>query len=949
MTYQVGGSLASDNPSYVERHADRELYQALRAGEFCYALNSRQMGKSSLLVRTRHRLAADGWQCAAIDLTTLGSEGVTPLQWYKGLATELWLNFGLLGRVNLKTWWREQEDLSLVQRLNHFFSDVLLPAFPDRPLVVFLDEIDSILSLDFPIDDFFALIRACYNQRASQPDYQRLSFAVFGVATPSDLIRDKQRTPFNIGRAIALDGFALEEAAPLAADLPWSAAENQVALREILHWTGGQPFLTQKLCQLLAQRDQFDDARPLPAAAAQIPAWLTAFVQQEIIEHWEGRDEPEHLRTIRDRLLYDERKAGRLLGLHQRMLQQGAIAADDSRDQVDLLLSGLAAQREGRLVVKNPIYRAVFNADWTSRQLAHLRPYAARFRAWQASEQTDRQQLLTGDELAAALAWSADKQLSDLDYRYLKASQELATEIAERHLAAEQRARQLDWEKAQFAIQAAQRANEILAAARRLARQQAGQLRFGWRWLGGTAALVTLAVMLVRLTGLLQGMEWAALDYSFQLRSPPPASSRVTIVAIDEADLQALGRFPVPDGVLAEAIAALKQLQPRAIGLNMYRELPVEPGSEDLAAIFANTEQLIGVAKVSGDPIPPPAILAERDRVAFADQVIDGDGKVRRILLSLAPEAGDRAGASGSQMMSISARLALDYLAAEGVTPQPLDDQGTIIRLGRATIEPLHGSAGGYVRANTGGYQLLLNYLGEQAQFETVSLRDLRAGRVPRAAIADRIVLIGLTAASGNLLFQTPYSNRLAGTPPWMAGVTIQANAIAALLRGALEGRPPGLQTRSQGLEWLWTALWASLGATLGWSVPDWRRGVGLGLLAAALLAIAQLLFLQALWLPVVPPLLALVLAAVLLPAIAAQQRERRQLQQTVQSLAVAARGEPAASRIALEYLKQSESRDRQQRIDQLWQAQQAEMPESRSAFSSDTAPAKNNARGKRG
>ena len=250
ITYQIGGSLNTDAPTYVKRKADDQIYQALKNGEFCYVLNSRQMGKSSLLVRTLHRLQAEGFQCSTIDMTRIGSENITPLQWYKGTIAELWRGFNLLGQVNLKTWWRDSEDISLLQRLSHFIEDILLVHFPQERIFIFIDEIDSILSLDFAVDDFFALIRFCYNQRAINPEYNRISFAIFGVATPSDLIADKNRTPFNIGQAIDLPGFELAEAQLLVKGLETVVSNPDAVLKQILAWTSGQPFLTQKICYL---------------------------------------------------------------------------------------------------------------------------------------------------------------------------------------------------------------------------------------------------------------------------------------------------------------------------------------------------------------------------------------------------------------------------------------------------------------------------------------------------------------------------------------------------------------------------------------------------------------------------------------------------------------------------------------------------------------------------
>ncbi|HEY9863411.1 MAG TPA: AAA-like domain-containing protein, partial [Candidatus Obscuribacterales bacterium] len=184
--YKVGGSLEDHDPTYVIRSSDQHLYHALKAGQFCYVFNSRQMGKSSLMVRTKHQLEAEGYACTVIDMTLIGSQDTTPLQWYKGIVMDLLRGFKCFDQLNFKVWWQQQEGISLLQKLSEFLEVLLFQQFPEQNLCIFIDEIDSILSLDFPTDDFFALIRSCYNQRAINPAYKRLTFALFGVATPAD-------------------------------------------------------------------------------------------------------------------------------------------------------------------------------------------------------------------------------------------------------------------------------------------------------------------------------------------------------------------------------------------------------------------------------------------------------------------------------------------------------------------------------------------------------------------------------------------------------------------------------------------------------------------------------------------------------------------------------------------------------------------------------------------
>jgi hypothetical protein len=274
------------------------------------------MGKSSLRVRTMNKLQAQGFACAEIELSGIGSQQITAPQWYGGIIQELVSGFQL--QINRRNWLRERDDLSPIHCLNEFIETVLLTQIQQK-IVIFIDEIDNVLGLKFSTDEFFALIRHCYENRAIKPAYRRLAFALLGVTSPSELIQDKHySTPFNIGRAIELQGFKIADSEPLITGMIGKVSKPEVVIKEILYWTSGQPFLTQKLCWLIVNCCN-NTTEYLPYHEDEAAQWVEKIVQHKIVNNWEAQDEPEHLRTIRDRILRNTPKSIQLLQLYQQI------------------------------------------------------------------------------------------------------------------------------------------------------------------------------------------------------------------------------------------------------------------------------------------------------------------------------------------------------------------------------------------------------------------------------------------------------------------------------------------------------------------------------------------------------------------------------------------------------------------------------------------------------
>ncbi|MDZ7968684.1 MAG: CHASE2 domain-containing protein [Nostoc sp. DedSLP03] len=402
---------------------------------------------------------------------------------------------------------------------------------------------------------------------------------------------------------------------------------------------------------------------------------------------------------------------------------------------------------------------------------------------------------------------------------------------------------------------------------------------------------VALTVIVGQSLGLFNLPEWKIRDEWVRQRSSqamPMAgyayADEIVIVTIDERDIQSVRKWPVPDWALARLLEKIRAQQPRAIGLDLYRDLPEGSGHEQLVRVFRNTPNLIGVEKITGERVNPPPELKKHDRVGLADLVLDGDRFVRRALLT-AEDAKEK----NTIKAGLATLVALKYLEAEKISLESIDPQQQKFQLGKEIYLPLQNQEAGYTDADLGGYQILLNWHGTEAAFRTVAMRDVLAGKIPPDLMRDRMVFIGSIASSTNDFFSTPFSSWVSAQKP-TPGVVVHANIAHQLVRGAKTGNASLHGVSGISLS-LWIVLSSVIGSTGSWLLSSSKLRIPGGKILWATVGISGAciwggygMFLYGVLIPVTPTLAAFI-SSVIATTNAYKQRK---LEETNRQLEIA-------------------------------------------------------------
>ena len=363
-------------------------------------------------------------------------------------------------------------------------------------------------------------------------------------------------------------------------------------------------------------------------------------------------------------------------------------------------------------------------------------------------------------------------------------------------------------------------------------------------------------VIAARMLGSLQSLELAAYDTFMRLRPDEPIDERILIVGINEEDIQKLKAYPVPDGEIAKLLRTLQSYQPAAVGLDIYRDIPVEPGHKELASVFKEMKNLVGVEKVLPDIVNPPLNLPQ-DQVGFVDAPVDRDGKQRRSLLGTSNQKKE-------WRLSLSMKLAEIYLKTKGIEfKEVTQSEKYIMKFNTTKLPQFLSNSGSYISEDNGGYQTLINFRSNRKPFRIISLEDVKNKNVNRSWIHNKIILIGITSSSSK---DYTFSNAIKSeNNSLIYGIEIHAHIISQLISAALDKRH-FIKLWSDVWEYTWIITWGVLGIVLGRKIRSpLTLFLSITITSFSLITFSYLLMIAGWWIPIIPPLLTLLLNSTVL------------------------------------------------------------------------------------
>jgi hypothetical protein len=435
MSFQDGGKL-KENSFYIEREADRLLYDYLLNGDYCSILDPRQVGKSSLMERTSQKLMRAGVKCGYLDMQSLASSEVSFEKLINSLLFTICRSLGI--KADALAFLKKYKGLSANKILELFFREVVFPAVDaessqETKIVLFVDEVD-IVKYFKPTgrtsedgsegssigDDFFLTFRSLHEIRTSPP-FNRLAICFAGVAFAGDLVSRPDISPFNVGKRIILSDFTLDEMQAFKDGLSAVKAEPQALIEEVYEWTSGHPYMSQRVFLDLTKCD-FKGGNSKEIVAERVnQLFLLPNISPDAnlayaVKRLTSPNESEEAKNRRPQILETFLRVKRADG--KKILLDKDLTDTPSYDETRLIgLTSFTSEADGSyLKIRNRIYDTFFTDEWVNNKISEQREFRPFFERWLRYDKID-DYLLRGSALESAVIWAAGREDITLDER----------------------------------------------------------------------------------------------------------------------------------------------------------------------------------------------------------------------------------------------------------------------------------------------------------------------------------------------------------------------------------------------------------------------------------------------------------------------------------------------------------------------------------------------------